>query len=406
MCASDQAMTSAPSILIAGGGIGGLATALALARHGIASHILERRSDVVEDGAGIQISPNGVKVLRLLGVSEKLAPLVGQPTSIIVNCAARGQRLQTLPLGAWIENRHGAPYWVAHRADLHGTLLAAVRETPAITCETGVGVESAAQTTAAVAVRTSDGRTITTDALIGADGLWSTIRAQHFDDRSASQTGLSAARAVVPAAQFQVPWARENTGVWLLPGAHVVHYPVRDSQEIAIVLIFRGHHNDDSWSSAMSADAVATLDLPLHSSIAAPIRAVTSWRRWSLVTRPPLNTMANGRIALLGDAAHPMLPFLAQGAVMSLEDAATLAACLAHRPGDATAALQRYQDARLSRTHRVARTARRNGRIYHLGGPAGFARDTVLRLLSGERVMSGYDWLYGYTPTRDVERTA
>jgi salicylate hydroxylase len=390
-------MASSLPIVIAGGGIGGLAAALALAKRGLACRLLERRSDPSEDGAGIQISPNGVKVLRDLGVASQLEPLVGVPRSININSATRGKNLQTLPLGAWIEARHGAPYWVAHRADLHSALYASASKHSNITIETGVGVTSARNRNDCVTIETSDRRTIDATALIAADGLRSTVRSEYFDASQPHPTGLAAARAVVPASSFAIPWAHDCTGVWLLPGAHIVHYPVRGGRDIAIILIFSDVTGGDEWSSLFTASAVAALNLPLHASIATPLRAVPEWRRWSLVTRTPLKAMVQGRIALLGDAAHPMLPFMAQGAVMSLEDATELATCLAANSADTVAALARYQDLRLARCRRVAETAKRNGQIYHMAGASASARDLVLGLLPGPRVMAGYDWLYGYS---------
>ena len=383
-------------VLIVGGGIGGMATALALAQRGLVCRIIERRAQPSEDGAGIQIGPNGVKVLRRLGVADALVTRVGVPDAIRVRSARSGRDLSVLPLGRWIEERHGAPYWVAHRADVHAVLADAVKRTPSIALETGFAVSSVTDTGDGINAVADDGSVREGRALIGADGLWSSIRAQHFDDSAPQLTGLSAARAVVSAEQFPVDFARTETGVWLLPGAHIVHYPVRRGTEIAVVLIFKDDTGGRSWSAPMSRESVARLGLRLHDSIGDVIGAILSWTRWPLVTRPSLAHWSRGRIALLGDAAHPVLPFLAQGAVMALEDAVTLADCLA-APGVALDdALADYQSQRIARCTRVANAAARNGRIYHLGGPAAAIRDTVLRVVSGARVMGSYDWLYGF----------
>lgn len=389
-------MTDGKPVLVVGGGIGGMATALALAQRGLACHILERRAQPSEDGAGIQIGPNGVKVLRRLGVADALEARVGVPDAIRVRSARNGRDLSVLPLGRWIEERHGAPYWVAHRADVHAVLADAVKRTSSITFETGFAVSSVTSTNDGITAVADNGEVREGRALIGADGLWSSIRAQHFDDGAPQLTGLAAARAVVPAGEFPVEFARTETGVWLLPGAHIVHYPVRRGTEIAVVLIFKDDTGGQSWSAPMPRETVARLGLRHHGSIGDVIGAILSWTRWPLVTRLSLAHWSKGRMALLGDAAHPVLPFLAQGAVMALEDAVTLADCMA-APGVAIDdALADYQSKRIARCARVANAAARNGRIYHLGGPAAAIRDTVLRAAPGARVMGSYDWLYGF----------
>jgi salicylate hydroxylase len=390
-------MTDTLPVIVVGGGIGGLAAVLALAQRGQICHIIERRAHLSEDGAGIQIGPNGVKILRALGVADALRPVAGAPGAIRVCNARTGQQLATLPLGPWIEDRHRAPYWTAHRADLHAALLHAAQRDARIGMETGVAVATAVSADHGVIATTNDGRALEGMALIGADGLWSTIRARHFDGTPPRSTGLAAARAVIPAGQFPLAFAHTDTGVWLLPGAHIVHYPVRGGAEIALVLIFRDHGGGEAWSAPMSQADVAALKLPLHHSIGDVIANVSAWTRWPLVTRAPLTSWSTGRIALLGDAAHPVLPFLAQGAVMALEDAVSLAACIT-TPGVAMHdALQYYQVSRMDRCNRVAKTAFRNGQIYHRGGLMAVARNTVLRAMPGTRVMAGYDWLYGFT---------
>jgi salicylate hydroxylase len=383
-------------ILIAGAGIGGLASALALAKHGRSCRIFERRATVAEDGAGIQISPNGVKVLRALGVADDIAARVGTPDAILVHDAKTGTRLQSLPLGHWINQRHGAPYWVAHRADLHAVLYDRARRSPEISIETGVTLLSALTTDEQVSVISSNGLAYTGAALIAADGVRSTLRARHFDASPVRATGLSAARAVIPMRDFPLAWAQRNTGVWMMPSAHIVHYPVRGGTDIAMVVIFPDPTGGDSWSEPFSADQMDALPLPVCRELRDCLRASTQWRRWSLVTRNPLDTWVHGRTALLGDAAHAMLPFLAQGAVMALEDAWTLAACIGASKAHIPEGLVSYQSQRLARSARVVKTAARNGQIYHLSGLAATARNASLRWLSGARVMAAYDWLYGH----------
>ena len=385
------------AVLIAGGGIGGLALALALADRGIAARILERRGTFGEAGAGIQIGPNGVHVLRALGVIDQVTAGAGQPDAIVVRSGASARTLARLPLGAAIEARHGAPYLTAHRADLHAALLTRAQKVPAIEIVSGFDVAHIAEGDGRVRVTAVGDAQIDGPMLIGADGLWSTVRKHVAPDAAAAFTGRRAYRAIVPVASAPAALeAHTTTGLWLAPGAHVVHYPVRGGQEIAIVVVVASPAlAATGWGLPAVATEVEAHVAKLAPDLRALVSAATDWGAWSLFELAPLATWSRGPVALLGDAAHPMLPFLAQGAVMALEDAVVLAEQLAgcDRVGDAFAA---YERARRSRVLRVTATARRNGLIYHLSGPAGFARDLVLQATPGARLLAGYDWLYGW----------
>jgi salicylate hydroxylase len=387
------------TILIAGGGIGGLATALALAKRGRASHVLERRAAFDDDGAGIQIGPNGTRILADLGVASALGAIAAKPDGLRVMDGTDGRLLTRLPLGAWIEARHSAPYWSLHRADLHTALLGAVQRSPLVRLSMGTAIEDAVSGTNDVAIGTAGGSRLQGEALIVADGLWSTLRSKLFKAPPLTFAGKCALRAVIPADLRPTGIAANDIHIWLSPGAHVVHYPIRAGREIAIVVILQGQDAGQTWGTDVLPAAVTsrTADFPddLRQLLAQPAR----WRRWSLFRAPRSGSWIDGRIALLGDAAHPILPFLAQGGVMALEDAVTLAGVLAPAAQDRSPqALMSYQSARRSRTVRVARASKRNGDIYHLSGLFAAARNAALTSGSPERMIARYDWLYGWKP--------
>ncbi len=385
-------------ILIAGGGIGGIAAALALAERGFPVHILERRRDFAEEGAGIQIGPNGTKALARLSVSGLLEASAGVPDALRMIDATTGLTLTRLPLGSWIAARHGAPYWTAHRQDLHAALLKRASAEPRIRISTGIEVTSAKTEGTGVAVRSSDGRGLSGAALIAADGLWSRVYAAVFDPAPPRFAGKSAYRSVIATAEAPPALARNETCLWLAPGAHVVHYPVRAGREMAIVVILDEQQKTEEWSAAADPAQLRarTRDFPreLGDLLAVP----GAWRKWSLFTRRVPRRLVSGRIALLGDAAHPVLPFLAQGGVLALEDAIVLGNCLAATGGDMSSRLMAYERARRRRVARVARASRLNGHLYHFSGAAALVRNRLLQSASPERLIAAYDWLYGWTP--------
>jgi salicylate hydroxylase len=392
-------MTAArPSAVIAGGGIGGLAAALALAKIGIAARVCERRAEFPEEGAGIQIGPNGTRILGDLGVAELLRDRVAVPDALSVRDGKTARELTRLPLGAWIAERHGAPYWTAHRRDLHAALRARAEAEPLVTLTTGCEIVSFEDDGDGVRAIAASGEALSASLLVAADGLWSGLRGQiaGAEGMAPKPVGKSAFRTVVAAAHLPAELTPNAVHIWLAPGAHVVHYPVNAGRDIALVVIADDSARDIGWDAAASAATVEErlpdLARPLQSLIA----EAAGWRRWSLHDMAPLPRWTTGRAVLLGDAAHPALPFLAQGAVMALEDAAALAAELANSPGGVAVALAAYAEARQPRVAKVAEASRRNGRIYHMAGSAALARDIAMKALPPHRVMGGFDWLYGW----------
>ena len=392
-------MSQAPdrdTVLIAGGGIGGLAVAVALARKGIPSCVFERRAEFSEEGAGIQIGPNGTRVLQDIGVAGALSGLAAVPDGLQVRDAISAHGLARLPFGSWIAERHGAPYWTAHRRDLHGALLATARQERLVTLQTGAAVESAEQDPAGVTATLATGERLEGAVLIAADGLWSPLREKVFEGAAPRPAGKSAYRTVVPAAALPDGLAHNDVHIWLTEGAHVVHYPVRGGSEHAFVVIFDEPNATSGWSAPVEPAFVRARAHRLSPSLRVLLEAGEAWRMWSLHELLMPRAWVKGRIALLGDAAHPVLPFLAQGAVLALEDATVLANELAAAGSSPSSGLQRYEDKRRARALRVQAASRRNGRIYHLGGFMASARNRVLASAPPAMLMRQYDWLYGW----------
>lgn len=396
-------MTTHAPILIAGGGIGGLALSIALARQGRRSVVLEQRPTFSTAGAGIQLGPNGVRVLQRLGVAEALRPMVGVPEAIRVHDGRSGRTLAELPLGDWIAARHGAPYWVAHRGDLHSALLAAATSAREVTLRTGFAVDAYGISADGVRVVNGDRNGAHGAALVGADGLWSTVRRQLHPGCVPIFAGATAMRTVIAADAAGV-LRMPAVGVWLTPGVHVVHYPVRGGADIAVVVITAEDWQGREWDAEADAAPLLARLAGFHSGLVDVLAGVRDWRKWALHRLPAPPAWSVGPVTLLGDAAHPMLPYLAQGGVLALEDALVLASCIAAQPGDEPGALQAFERLRRERARRVQRASRRQGRIYHLPPPLSWARDAVLRLAPGARLMAGYDWLYGWGADAQADR--
>ncbi len=386
-------MSSMPPILIAGGGIGGLAAALALDRTGHAVTVLERNAAPSEAGAGIQIGPNGVKALRQLGVADAVRAVAAVPEFLTVRRGRDAAILARAALGGAIEKRCGAPYWVVHRADLHAALDGAAADCVPIL--RGFDITALARGADTVTATAADGRAIDGQALIGADGIWSRVRSLVMPGATPQPCGTVAYRAVLSLADAGVLAASE-VGAWLAPGAHVVHYPVQAGRSINVVVIVDDPWQSMSWNApadrADVARAVAGFAAPLRAALA----GVTGWHKWSLARPMKLNTWVRGRVALLGDAAHPVQPYLAQGGVMALEDAVQLAASLTAHADDLPLGLIRYDAARQTRTRRIQDTSARNGVIFHLSGPAASVRDLTLRALPPSALLMRLTWLYAH----------
>jgi 2-polyprenyl-6-methoxyphenol hydroxylase-like FAD-dependent oxidoreductase len=382
-------------VLIAGGGIGGLAAAIALGRNGIESEVLERSRFTEETGAGIQLGPNATRALRALGVLELIEPHAFRPEAIVIYDGLSGRKLASLPLGRSAEERYGAPYLTLHRADLHAGLRAAAQDLATVTLRPDFEVTAVDTPGPDVVARGTDGSEAMGASLIGCDGLWSTLRPLICPGASLRFTGATAWRALVPRASLPFPFDSPAVGLWLGPRSHLVHYPVRGGGDLNVVAVVEGGAERQGWNQTGSAETLLAGFTRWTKDSKSLLERAAGWRSWSLYRLTGLRRFSDGRIALLGDAAHPVLPYLAQGAALAIEDAVTLAACIGAVPGDPSQAFRQYEKLRQPRTSRVQRISRRFGTIYHLSGPLRRARNLVLSRQSGEAALKDFDWLYG-----------
>jgi salicylate hydroxylase len=386
--------------MIAGGGIGALAAALSSARAGWHVRLYEKAEVFSEVGAGLQLGPNATRILQGWGLGQALERLAAFPDKLLVRSAPSGRELASLSLGSRCQQRYGAPYATLHRADLHTLLLDSVRLRPEVKLHLNSPVTGYTDTPEGVQLAWADGYSVEGDALIGADGLWSQVRLQALDDRVAQPTGHLAYRALVRQSDLPKSLRSQQVSVWLGPDMHLVSYPVRGGEWLNVVMFTQGQVPDDcqDWDHAGLRDNVLKALAGHCAALTALVEAVPAWRLWALCDRPPVASagqMALGRVALLGDAAHPMPPYLAQGAGMAIEDAAELGRCLAGvvKPvADVPLALRRYALNRWQRNARVQARAVRNGQIFHATGPLRLGRDIALKLL-GHRLLD-MPWLY------------
>lgn len=374
------------AVAVVGAGVGGLAAALALARRGAGVTVFERAPALGEVGAGLQLGPNAVAVLERLGVAELLAPHATLPQAVELREHRRGRLVARVPLGTVARARYGRPYWHVHRADLLAALAEAAR---------GAGVTVRLGTEVA-----GPGESALVDmaVVVGADGVRSRLRAGALAGGPVRFTGHVAWRGLVPAEGVPPELARPAARVWMGPGRHLVSYPLRGGRLVNFVAVEeRAGWAEEGWSLPGDPDALRRAFAGFGGDAGALLGAVTDCFLWGLFDHPALPAWTDGRLALLGDACHPMLPFLAQGAAMAIEDAWVLAACL-DGAGTPAAGLAAYQRARLARATAVQRASARNATLYHLPGglraPVHLGLRTASALAPG-RLLARFDWLYG-----------
>jgi 2-polyprenyl-6-methoxyphenol hydroxylase-like FAD-dependent oxidoreductase len=388
-------MTERIPLLIVGGGIGGLAAALALARQGRRVHLVEKEPEFGEIGAGLQLAPNASRALDRLGVLDEVRKHAVYPKRLMWMDAVSGQLVTALDLGGKFLERYGYPYLVMHRSDLLIALLEACRANPLIHLESGKDVVAVEDLGDVARARFADGSHTDCDALVGADGLWSTVRKFVHDDGDPICAEYVAYRGAIPIGDMAEHAGLDNVVIWSGPEIHLVQYPVRRAELYNQVAVFRSHRyqpDSDDWGT------VAELDEQFGKTCAAVRTALTRIkrnRRWPMFDRVPIAEWTRNRIALLGDAAHPMLQYLAQGACQALEDAVCLADRLEQHGDDVARGLLAYRDARYLRTARVQLTARFFGEVLHVDGVGVTLRNALL----AQRAHDDHyeiDWLYRY----------
>ena len=391
-------------IIIAGAGIGGLSAAIALARHGFAVRVYERVAQLREFGAGIQLGPNAFRMFERLGVQDAMEEIAFQPRAIVMMDSLTGSEICRQRLNESFQRRFGYPYRVGHRADVQKVLLQAARSYPdSLELRLGESIRSFAQTEYDVTVTLESGGTSVASALISADGLWSVVRQAILGDGPPHVSGHIAYRAVLPAAEIPGDLLSDNVEVWVGPRHHLVCYKVSGGKSLNIVAIFHSSRYLEGWDTSGDAAELNAGFADACPRVRRLLGFVQTWRMWVLCDRDPMRDWSRGRVTLLGDAAHPMLPFLSQGAAMAIEDGYVLANELAKETDDPARALRRYQTARLPRASRVQLMSRKVARVNQAPSLAArIARDLRLalqKMLNPRQHAYKIEWIYGFDVT-------
>lgn len=383
------------TVLIAGGGIGGLTAALALAREGLRVVVLEQSTEPKEFGAGIQLSPNASRILIDLGLGEALKKKWSLPENIRIFKSRTGEMLNSVPLGDAAKDRYGSPYAVIHRADLLQLLHEACEANQDVELQYNEQVDEMAAHPRGVTVQTTRYNEYSGIGLIGADGLNSMVRKRILDDGPPTNTGFVAWRGMISARRLPDGFSGRFTGLWLSRNLHVVHYPVRKGLWINVVAVVRQDSPGDDWTHRSDPQILLSHTKSLCPELTNLLESVRDWQTWTLRDRPPAKFISDGPVALLGDAAHPILPFMAQGGALAIEDAESIANALVETDCKIPQGFRLYENWRLTRIARVWQESRKNSRIYHLPFPLSIARDVKIRSSRPEDLLTRYDWLYG-----------
>ena len=382
-------------VLVAGGGIGGLAAALALAQQGFEVKVLEQASQIGEIGAGMQLGPNAFHAFDALGVGEQARSRAVYTDYMVMHDALDEYQVGHIPTGDAFRKRFGNPYAVIHRVDAHTALLEGVKANGQVDMLTSVSVQTVEQDQHTVTVIDQHGHQHQGQALVAADGVKSVVRAQLVGD-SHRVTGHVVYRAVVDKADFPTELQWNAASIWVGPNCHLVHYPLRGGEQYNVVVTFHSREVEEWGVTEGSAEEVQSyfqevcpkarqlIDLPKH------------WKRWATADRDPISQWTYGRTTLLGDAAHPTTQYMAQGACMAIEDAVTLGEAMKHCQGDVVKAFQLYEKSRIPRTARVVLSAREMGRLYHAKGVERLVRNQLWEGRTPERFYDALEWLYGW----------
>ena len=390
-----SASRSGLPVLVAGGGIGGLAAALALTRRGLSVKVLEQAPQLGEIGAGIQLGPNAFAGFDALGIGPKARGRAVYTDEMVMHDALDETLVGRIPTGEAFRQRFGNPYAVIHRADVHRSLLEGAQESDRIQVLTSTTVQRVDQDAHGVTVHDAKGGVHRGCALIGADGVRSAVRRQYVGDE-ARVSGHVVYRAVIDRRDFPQDLQWNAASIWVGPNCHLVHYPLRGGEQYNVVVTFHSRDKEEwsvregsreevqSYFEGICAKARQLVDLP------------RDWKRWATADREPIGQWTFGRATLLGDAAHPTLQYLAQGACMALEDAVTLGAALRVHDNDFARAFEHYQRSRIARTARIVLSAREMGRIFHARGVERLVRNDLWKGRSQERFYDAMEWLYGW----------
>lgn len=385
-------------VIVVGGGIGGLASALALAREGFDVRVLERAPAFSEVGAGIQLGPNMMRALSLLGLKDRVLASAWIPNRLVLRDALNGSEVTCVPAGAALLQRFGEPYALTHRADFLAILVDACHNEPRIELSTGSRVETMVDDGETVVVEVEGGETLEGSALIGADGLWSQVREQLIGDGPPRVSGHIAYRGVLPRAEVPEDlWSPDMT-VWVGPRTHLVHYPLRGGELYNLVAVFHSDRYTEGYNEAGDPEELWSHFRGERPEVRRLLERIDAWKFWVLCDRDPRRGWSKGRTTLVGDAAHPMLQYLAQGAAMAVEDAICVTRELADANGDAAPAFERYEQQRVLRTGRAQVMARVYGEAFHADHVTADLRDEMLAGRTSDQSLESMAWLYDYQP--------
>ncbi|MDP4302186.1 3-hydroxybenzoate 6-monooxygenase [Leptothrix discophora] len=382
-------------VLVAGGGIGGIAAALALTRQGFDVQVLEQAPQLGEIGAGIQLGPNAFSAFDALGVGPQARSRAVYTDFMVMHDAVDEYQVGKIPTGEAFLKRFGNPYAVIHRADVHLSLLEGAQASDRIQVRTSTQVQSVEQDESGVTVIDQHGERHRGIALIGADGVKSAVRRQYVGDE-ARVSGHVVYRAVVDKADFPEDLRWNAASIWVGPNCHLVHYPLRGGEQYNVVVTFHSRQVEQWSVTEGSREEVQSYFTGISPRARQLIDLPKSWKRWATADREPIGQWTYGRATLLGDAAHPTLQYLAQGACMALEDAVTLGEALRVRGNDFAQAFDLYQRSRVARTARIVLSAREMGRIFHAKGVERLVRNDLWRGRSADRFYDAMEWLYGW----------
>ena len=387
--------------IVVGGGIGGLAAAVALSQQGCHVTVLEQAAELGEIGAGVQLAPNAFAALDALGVGENARKRAVFTEQLIMMDAVDGSEVGSFPVGQAFRDRFKNPYAVIHRADIHATILEGAQGSDLIQVETSTKVASVIQDDAGVTAVDQNGRIFKADALIAADGVRSVIREKMFNDPPRI-SGHVVYRAVVPVEEMPADLQINAPVVWAGPDCHLVHYPLRGGQQYNLVVTFHSREEEEWSVTDGSKEEVLSYFEGICPRARQMLHLPKTWRRWATADRNPLEKWGEGRVTMLGDAAHGMLQYMAQGACMAIEDAVTLGEAMKHYQGDVLQAFQLYEKSRIPRTARVVLSAREMGRLYHAKGVERLVRNQLWEGRTPERFYDALEWLYGWRAEKSL----
>ena len=383
-------------VIIVGGGIAGLTLSIGLAQKNIPCIILEQSEQFSEIGAGIQLGPNATRILYDLDLEAALTQYIYEPEILDIKNGANGKTLNTVPLKDSVKQLYQSPYFTIHRADLHKVLLDKAMSYECITLKNSFKTENFKSEVSNTTAVSKTGTEINGRLLVGADGIWSSVAQQIAPECSPKFQGKTAWRTLLPMEQCPDFINQKAVTLYMGPQSHLVHYPIKKGKYLNIVAIINDTASNETWEQSASPDILFHKFGKWQTDTKNLLRSINTWTKWPLYQRPTLKKWHNENTVLIGDAAHPILPFLALGAAMAIEDAKCLSDHLSSSIKDTSTIFENFQNERIKRVQKVQQASQKNGIIYHLTGLPAFARNQVITNRSGNSLLRDYNWLYSY----------